>query len=54
MGGAWLTNHAINVDEKTEAHCCQCSSGQVTWSTDGCKVCQDEAKSTVGWATVVM
>ena len=27
-----------------EARCCLCSSGQVTWSLDGCKVCQDEAR----------
>eukprot|EP00434_Breviolum_minutum_P002300 symbB.v1.2.002031.t1/scaffold104.1/size473687/9 len=28
----------------SSAHCCQCSSGQVTWSRDGCKVCQDEVQ----------
>ncbi|CAL1172588.1 unnamed protein product, partial [Cladocopium goreaui] len=26
------------------ARCCQCSSGQVTWSVDGCKVCQDQVQ----------
>eukprot|EP00435_Cladocopium_sp_Y103_P056266 s439_g18.t5 len=28
----------------TSARCCQCSSGQVTWSVDGCKVCQDQVQ----------
>ncbi|CAK9110754.1 unnamed protein product [Durusdinium trenchii] len=26
------------------ARCCLCSSGLVTWSTDGCRACQDEVQ----------